>query len=210
MTHPANHETRARAILRTWGARCNRLLFMSSAADPVLDTVVLPLSGAAEARSELWLKTSAAYRYVHRHHAGEFDWVLRADDDTYVVVENLRHMLHGRDADEALAFGCRFRLGGGLLYMSGGAGIVLSRRAVQLVVERGLEGGECTQAFGGVDDVALGEWGSDVSQMITVSKRGGLVKGIVCLTYNRPLSGRGECDHGQLAGRRAGAAIPAV
>lgn len=158
MTHPANHETRARAILHTWGPRCDRLLFMSSAADPVLQTVVLSLSGANETREDLWRKTSAAYRYVHEHHAGEYDWVLRADDDTYVIVENLRHLLLGRSADEPLAFGCRFRLPNeDLLYFSGGAGIVMSRRAVQLLVERGLDGSACTQEFGGVDDVALGK-----------------------------------------------------
>lgn len=156
MTQPINHETRARAILSTWGSRCNRLLFMSTAEDPVLNTIVLPLAGA-ESRDQLWNKTSAAYRYVYEHHRDEYDWVLRADDDTYVIVENLRYLLSGHSPDQAVYFGCKFRLSSGVVYMSGGAGIVASRQAIRLLVERGLVAGECTDGSGGVDDVALGE-----------------------------------------------------
>lgn len=156
MTQPVNHQTRARAILSTWGSRCNRLLFMSTADDPVLNTIVLPLDGD-ESRDQLWNKTRAAYRYVYEHHRDEYDWVLRADDDTYVIVENLRYMLSGHSPDQAMYFGCKFHLPDSVVYMSGGAGIVASREAIRLLVERGLVAGECTEDSHGVDDVALGE-----------------------------------------------------
>lgn len=165
---------------------------MSSAADPVLNTVVLPLTGP-ESRDQLWNKTSAAYRYVYEHHGDEYDWVLRADDDTYVIVENLRYMLYGRSPDEAVFFGCKFRTPHDVVFMSGGAGIVSSREAIRLLVERGLEGGECTDSMAGVDDLALGELESE-SGVIYTSKHSvaaifrSMLQTAEC--YVRKLSGR--------------------
>lgn len=155
MTHPANHETRARSILRTWGRRCNRLLIMSSEADATLGTVVLPVR---EGREHLWDKVREAFKYIYAHHRDEYDWVLKADDDTYVIMENLRYMLHGYSPDDALHFGCKFRMPStGDVYMSGGAGYAMSREAVRLFVETGIVENRCVDAFGGVDDLAIGE-----------------------------------------------------
>lgn len=154
MTHPENHESRARAVLTTWGPRCNRLLFMSSAADPVLNTVVLP---HPEGRENLWLKAQAAVLYIYVHHRNDYDWILKADDDTYVIVENLRRMLYDYEPEQRWHFGCRFRSYTGVEFMSGGAGYVLSRAAMRVLAERGITGGECTDASGGVEDYAMGE-----------------------------------------------------
>lgn len=77
--------------------------------DPVLNTIVLPVE---EGRSHLWDKTRHAYSYIYEHHLNESDWVLKADDDTYVVVENLRYMLHEYSPDDALMFGCKFLTSG--------------------------------------------------------------------------------------------------
>lgn len=61
----------------------------------------------------------------------ERDWFVKGDDDTYFVVDNLNRYLEGFDPLLPYLLGCKFHLGGpgGVQYVSGGAGYVLSREA---------------------------------------------------------------------------------
>ena len=62
-----------------------------------------------EGRNNLWSKTKRAFAYMYEHHKDEADWFLKADDDTYTVVENLRYMLQPYDASKPIYFGCKFK-----------------------------------------------------------------------------------------------------
>ena len=42
---------------------------------------------------EIWLHFLKAFEYVHSHHFDDVDWFLKADDDTYIIMENLRWFL---------------------------------------------------------------------------------------------------------------------
>ena len=99
--------------------------------------------------------------YLPNHYfRNEADWFLKADDDTYTVVENLRHMLEPYNTSKPWYFGCRFKPYVKQGYMSGGAGYVLSKEALRRFVKQGVTdktGVICKQAGGGAEDVELGK-----------------------------------------------------
>ncbi|XP_030377834.1 glycoprotein-N-acetylgalactosamine 3-beta-galactosyltransferase 1-like [Scaptodrosophila lebanonensis] len=123
-------------VKRTWGKRCDILLFMSSVSNKELPTVKLPVG---EGRHNLFKKVRESFKYVYEHHINDADWFVKADDDTYMIVENLRYLLHPYSPEKPLYFGMRIRSMHGsknYTYMSGGAGYVLSREAVRRLVKK--------------------------------------------------------------------------
>ena len=139
----------------TWGRRCNKLIFMSSQEDENLPAVKLNVT---EGYGNLWDKTKNAFQYVYKHHYKEYDWFLKADDDTYMIVENLRYLLKDFDTNKPIFFGGKFKPHVDQGYFSGGAGYVLSKEALKRFVETGLKDPElCRQDAEGAEDVEMGK-----------------------------------------------------
>ncbi|KAG7264415.1 hypothetical protein CRUP_014324, partial [Coryphaenoides rupestris] len=132
MTGPKNLQTKARHVKATWSRHCNVVVFMSSVDDPDFPTVGLDTK---EGRDQLYWKTIRAYHYAYEHHIDEADWFLKADDDTYAIVDNLRWVLANHTPEEPVYFGRRFKPYTKQGYMSGGAGYVLSKEALRRFVE---------------------------------------------------------------------------
>lgn len=124
--------------------------------DAELESVALPVN---EGRDNLWAKTKEAFKYVYEHHKDDADWFMKADDDTYVVLENMRYMLYGYSTETPIYFGCKFKPFVKQGYMSGGAGYVLSKEALRRLVEVGLPNKDkCRQDGGGSEDVEMGKF----------------------------------------------------
>ncbi|CAH0390006.1 unnamed protein product [Bemisia tabaci] len=155
LTNPKNHKVKAQHVKATWGRRCNTLLFISSEKDDSLPTVKIDVG---EGRNKLWGKTKGAFKYIFQHYKDQYDWVIKADDDTYVILENLRYLLTAYNANEPLYLGCRFKPFVKQGYMSGGAGYVLSKVAVEKFVKEGILSPSklCRQDDGGAEDVEIG------------------------------------------------------
>ncbi|KAH8353383.1 hypothetical protein KR084_010674 [Drosophila pseudotakahashii] len=118
-TKPSNHKTQAKAVLETWGRRCNKLIFFSSRTDANL-TGSVALNVSANYR-ETWRKTKRSLKYLYDHHLSDADWFLQADDETYVLMENLRYMVYPYSPEMAIYFGS--------------TGTVMSRAALRRFVE---------------------------------------------------------------------------
>lgn len=152
MTGPSNLQSKARHVKATWTRHCNVVLFMSSEEDRSFPTVGL---GTGEGRDQLYWKTIRAFHYVLKNHGNDADWFLKADDDTFVVVDNLRWILSNYTADQPIYFGKRFKPYAKQGYMSGGAGYVLSKEALRRFVE-GFNTKVCTHTTS-VEDLAMGQ-----------------------------------------------------
>mmetsp|Transcript_22411 Transcript_22411/g.63523 ORF Transcript_22411/g.63523 Transcript_22411/m.63523 type:complete len:445 (+) Transcript_22411:85-1419(+) len=112
MTHSGNHKTRVRKVLATWGKRCDRLILASNVTDDAIGAIAMTSKATWQ---NLWRKLQETLEYVwddhvnHHHHLGrdnakhdpveqdesnDAEWFfLKADDDSYIIMENLKSFL---------------------------------------------------------------------------------------------------------------------
>ncbi|XP_786522.5 glycoprotein-N-acetylgalactosamine 3-beta-galactosyltransferase 1-like [Strongylocentrotus purpuratus] len=157
MTGPQNINTKAVHIFATWGKRCNKVIFISS--EPS-DKVPIVKVATKEGRDFLWQKTRGAFQHIYDNFLDDYDWFLKADDDTFVIVENLRYFLSSYTPDTSIYFGHKFKRYVKQGYMSGGGGYVTSRTGVKNLVEIAFKDpSKCwgMDKKGGAEDVEIGK-----------------------------------------------------
>ena len=82
---------------------------------------------------------------------------MKADDDSFIILENLRYHLSAYNASDPIHFGHKFRQFVQTGYMQGGSGYVLSKEALRRFVKIGLNDSNlCRQDQGGAEDVEIG------------------------------------------------------
>jgi len=128
LTCSKNLQIRAKFVRQTWVKRCQKWIFVSDENNASFPTIGF---GTKKGREHLAVKTMKAFDYIYKHHINDADWFLKADDDTYVIVENLRHLLSEYSPSEPIYFGYPFKVLVKQGYFSGGAGYVLSRAALE-------------------------------------------------------------------------------
>jgi len=137
-------------IMDTWAKRCNKFIFFSNKADPSLpyikDVVIYK-------ETTNWSQLKEAITYVYKKHSNDFDWILKVNDNSYVVMENLRHLLYQYDTDWPLIIGQRFLSQD---YMTGV--FTLSRRAMIRLIDEGFPNKElCGDEYYHNGDMAISQ-----------------------------------------------------
>lgn len=118
-TAPKYFTSRTLAVNSTWAPRCDRYYFIS---EPSNDSVtpmqyrvsfqfpLAPIGNITQGYGHLTQKATAAFRFVYERHRDDFDWFVKADDDTYLIVENLRAFLREQNSSEPVTFGYNFKV----------------------------------------------------------------------------------------------------
>ena len=133
MTSPENLRTRAVHVKATWAKRCNLAIYASDREDKDFPTIAIEVQPG---REHLTAKTFQTFDHIFQHYVDEYDWFMKADDDTYVIVENMRYMLSPWDPNLPYYFGHHFTPLVKQGYMSGGGGYVISRQTLRLLGTR--------------------------------------------------------------------------
>ncbi|XP_015045080.2 glycoprotein-N-acetylgalactosamine 3-beta-galactosyltransferase 1 [Drosophila yakuba] len=78
-------------VKRTWGKHCNVLLFVSGDIDGELEPYVPVINS-----THTWTLVHQGLMYASLTYADKIDWFLRVEPSSFVVVENLRHLIDKR------------------------------------------------------------------------------------------------------------------
>ena len=121
----------------TWGKRCEKLLVMSSKEDKSFPAIGLP--NTKEGRSHIDFKTKTAWKYTYEHYIDNYDFFVKVDTDTYLVVENLLEFLSDKDPTKPYYYGHLYTpTNWNIVYPAGGPGEVLTKEALRLLVTEAL------------------------------------------------------------------------
>ena len=88
LTCQQNLNTKARAVQTTWAKDCDETLFISDRANASFPALEFGQTG----RNFLWSKTREVFLLAFKNYLTDFDWFVKADDDTYFFINNLKKL----------------------------------------------------------------------------------------------------------------------
>ncbi|XP_059471656.1 glycoprotein-N-acetylgalactosamine 3-beta-galactosyltransferase 1-like [Neocloeon triangulifer] len=134
-TSATTQHSKAMHVKATWGRRCDKLVFISEVEDNELPAVKVRSFGSKDG---LWVKTIQAFKYIYNEFGNDYDWFLKADDDTYVIMENLRKLLLPYKPQDPEYLGMHMKDIAPQGYATGAA-YVLSQEALKRLVTKAFE-----------------------------------------------------------------------
>ncbi|XP_060592095.1 glycoprotein-N-acetylgalactosamine 3-beta-galactosyltransferase 1-like [Ruditapes philippinarum] len=153
----ASGQTKMAAVKATWAKRCHKYLFIYGQTEVSQKDESFLYVPVQEGRSHLTAKVRHALEYAYQTYKDSFDWILKSDDDTYVIIENLLYLLSHADSSKPgyLGFHMKTKKTSRTGYMSGGGGYVISSRGLHQLIHVGFQDADCRQD-GGDEDVEIG------------------------------------------------------
>ncbi|CAF3944249.1 unnamed protein product, partial [Rotaria sordida] len=164
LTSPKYIHTRAKAVHETWAPQCDRHFFIteyfgnnitSKQINVTEQIPIAPIKNITAGYDHLTQKSTLAFLFAYENYLNDFDWFVKADDDTYVIVEHLKTFLNEQNPSEPVTFGYNFKIHVPKGYHSGGASYVLSRESLQRFYEAHKDPTSNCRKDGGSEDVEI-------------------------------------------------------
>uniref|UniRef100_A0AC35TXV2 N-acetylgalactosaminide beta-1,3-galactosyltransferase n=1 Tax=Rhabditophanes sp. KR3021 TaxID=114890 RepID=A0AC35TXV2_9BILA len=156
ITAPKYKNSRVKPQIKTWVHRCNDYMYVSSRNDASIKAI--RTVGGAEGYQYGYGKVREGIIKAWEKHGDKYDWYLKADDDTFLIMENLRMFLINKNPNEIQFHGHRYtykRQGKTFDFHHGGASYVISKTTVKLLVTKGFPK-YCRKQADGFDDREIG------------------------------------------------------
>ncbi len=110
LTTPQYFATRARAVNATWASRCDRFSFISEYSNDTKGLAIAPIANISSGYGHLTQKSTLAFHYAYEKFYNDYEWFVKADDDTYLFVDNLKSFLKDKNSSEPVTFGYNFKV----------------------------------------------------------------------------------------------------
>ncbi len=139
LTTAENLKSKTKLIRNTWARLCDNHRFITilpkglakNSTEIVYDRLnILQPPGLKEDKYSLLTdKVYLSIKYIYEKY-NNYDWYLKADDDTFIFINNLRNFLANKNSSMPVTYGYDFKVIVENGYHSGGAGYVLSRESL--------------------------------------------------------------------------------
>lgn len=138
-----SYKERARSVYHTWATKCDNFKFVlklttsivalsTNKTKPDLSDILEPDGIEPDNYFKLTDKVLLTFKHLYNSPGyNSYDWYLKADDDTFIFVDNLRSFVADKNASLPVTYGYDFNCStveGG--YHSGGGSYLLSNEAV--------------------------------------------------------------------------------
>ena len=152
--------------------RCDKTIYITGPKDkdqiddPRMPFVYLNMTDKYQSITEKTLKT---IMYTYENLMDDFDWLVRANDDTFLILENLRSFLANKCRDERVIYGkiLKMNYANRQIYTSGdntrgflqgGSGVLISNEAVKLFAQAMKNDSKfCTMIHGNLEDQEISD-----------------------------------------------------
>ena len=71
---------------------------------------IAPIKEITTGYDHLTQKSTLAFLFAYENYLNDFDWFIKADDDTYLIIENLKMFLSEQNSSEPVTFGYNFKV----------------------------------------------------------------------------------------------------